>query len=113
MFESILLKVDELNGSLRQFYEELKSYIRTKGYEQSYQFGQREIRQALKVSRAQLQRNLNELLRLEYIQLAGGYANRGYQYKISYWDSHQALRAKVKKELQLQLDQLELLPIAS
>jgi DNA primase len=113
MFESILLKVDELNGSLRQFYEELKSYIRTKGYEQSYQFGQREIRQALKVSRAQLQRHLNELLRLEYIQMAGGYSNRGYQYKISYWDSHQVLRAKVKKELQLQLNQLESLPIAS
>jgi DNA primase len=108
MFESILLKVDELNGSLRQFYEELKSYIRTKGYEQSYQFGQREIRQALKVSRAQLQRHLNDLLRLEYIQLSGGYANKGYQYKISYWDSHQVLRAKVKKELQIQLSQLEL-----
>jgi DNA primase len=108
MFESILLKVDELNGSLRQFYEELKSYIRTKGYEQSYQFGQREIRQALKVSRAQLQRHLNDLLRLEYIQLSGGYANKGYQYKISYWDSHQVLRAKVKKELQMQLNQLEL-----
>jgi DNA primase len=108
MFESILLKVDELSGSLRQFYEELKSYIRTKGYEQSYQFGQREIRQALKVSRAQLQRHLNDLLRLEYIQLSGGYANKGYQYKISYWDSHQALRAKVKKELQMQLNQLEM-----
>jgi DNA primase len=108
MFESILLKVDELNGSLRQFYEELKSYIRTKGYEQSYQFGQREIRQALKISKTQLKRYLNDLMQLEYIQLSGGYANRGYQYKISYWDSHQVLRAKVKKELQMQLNQLEM-----
>jgi DNA primase len=108
MFESILLKVDELNGSLRQFYEELKSYIRTKGYEQSYQFGQREIRQTLKISKTQLQRYIYELQRLEYIQQAGGYGNRGYQYKIIYWDSHQALRAKVKKELQIQLNQLEL-----
>jgi DNA primase len=108
MFESILLKVDELSGSLRQFYEELKSYIRTKGYEQSYQFGQREIRQTLKISKTQLQRYIYELQRLEYIQQAGGYGNRGYQYKIIYWDSHQALRAKVKKELQIQLNQLEL-----
>ncbi len=31
MFESIILKIDELDGSLRQFYEDLKSYIIKQG----------------------------------------------------------------------------------
>jgi len=117
MFESIVLKVDELDGSLRQFYERLKAYIYTKaglpagqagGHHISYEFGQREIRQALHVSRAQLQRYINDLLQLEYIRQSGGHANRGFHYKVLHWDNIEALRAKVKRHLQGQLDQLEL-----
>jgi DNA primase len=110
LFESILLKVDELDGSLRQFYERLKLYIKTKGngHHESYEFGQREVRQALNVSKSQLHRYLNDLSQLEYIRQSGGHINRGFNYKILYWDNIQALRAKVKRHLQGQLDQLEL-----
>ena len=110
LFESILLKVDELDGSLRQFYERLKQYIKTKGndHHQSYEFGQREIRQALHVSKTQLHRYLNDLQQLEYIRQSGGHINRGFNYKVTYWDNIQALRSKVKRHLQGQLDQLEL-----
>src|SRR5690554_3678776 len=44
MFDSIFLKVDELDGSLRQFYEELKHHIKTKSNPEQYEFMQREIR---------------------------------------------------------------------
>ncbi|WP_289001061.1 CHC2 zinc finger domain-containing protein [uncultured Roseivirga sp.] len=110
MFDSIVLKIDELDGSLRLFYEQLKTYIKGKGnaYE-SYSFGQREIRQALNISKTQLHRYINDLLSLEYIQQTGGYANRGYQYKVNWWDDIGAIRAKVKRHLQGQLDQLEIL----
>lgn len=110
LFESILLKVDELDGSLRQFYERLKQYIKTKGnsHHESYEFGQREVRQALQVSKTQLHRYLHDLEQLEYIRQSGGYANRGFNYKVLYWDNIQALRSKVKRHLQGQLDQLEL-----
>ena len=49
MFESIVLKVDELDGSLRHFYEELKAYVKAKGGEhfETYNFGQSEVRHAL------------------------------------------------------------------
>lgn len=111
MFESILLKVDELDGSLRHFYEELKQYVQGKAadHADSYAFTQREVRQALRISKSQLQRFLYELRGLEYIQLVGGHLNKGYHYKITYWDSLQALRSKVKRHLQGQLDQLDLL----
>jgi DNA primase len=111
MFESILLKVDELDGSLRLFYENLKDYVEATGkdHHETYSFSQREIRQALNISKTQLQRYLRNLASLEYIQLSGGHINRGFKYKISYWDNIDKLRAKVKRHLQGQLDQLELL----
>jgi DNA primase len=107
LFESILLKVDELDGSLRQFYERLKAYVKTKGNDH-YEFGQREVRQVLHVSKSQLQRYLHDLEQLEYIRQSGGYSNKGFNYKVLYWDNIAALRAKVKRHLQGQLDQLEL-----
>lgn len=110
MFDSIVLKIDELDGSLRLFYEQLKTYIKGKGnaYE-SYSFGQREIRQALNISKTQLQRYIHDLLSLEYICQAGGHINKGYRYKIVYWDDVAKLKGKVKRHLQGQLDQLEIL----
>lgn len=49
MFDSTVLKIDKLGGSLRLFYEQLKTYIKENGEAyKSYSFGQREIRQALK-----------------------------------------------------------------
>jgi DNA primase len=113
MFESIVLKVDELDGSLRQFYERLKTYVKTKGngHHESYEFNQREIRHALHVSKTQLHRYLQDLISLEYICQAGGYANRGFNYKVMYWDNVAAMRSKVKRHLQGQLDQLELIAV--
>ena len=108
MFDSIILKVDELDGSLRQFYEKLKEYIRkvSKDRHSEYQFMQREIRQALSISKTQLYRYLNDLAELEYIQQSGGFANKGYKYKIVYWDDYKALRERIKKHLYEQLKRL-------
>lgn len=110
MFNSIILKIDELDGSLRLFYEKLKEYIKAKGGETytTYSFGQREIRQALRFSKSQLQRYINDLLSLEYLQLSGGHINKGFKYKVVYWDDIKALKNKVKRHLQGQLAQLEI-----
>ena len=40
MFESIILKVDELDGALRSFYEKLKSYVKKRG--NKYEFSRLE-----------------------------------------------------------------------
>jgi len=107
MFDSIILKIDELDGSLRQFYEDLKAYIIKQGEEyQNYQFTQREIRQALKISKTQIYRYFTDLINLEYITQTGGYANRGFSYKITYWDDIKALRDRIKSYLNNQLETL-------
>jgi DNA primase len=102
LFESIVLKVDELDGSLRQFFERLKKYVKNKESE----FTQREIRQELNISKTQLQRFSNSLLELEYIKYKGGFSNKGLKYVVDYWDNHQKLRAEIKNFLMLQIDQL-------
>lgn len=104
MFESIVLKVDELDGSLRLFYEQLKTYIQSKGRE--YEFTRREVRQLLGVSKTQQHSYFMRLEELEYLKQSGGYANRGLHYKIAHWDSYTALRAKIKDYLEGQLAQI-------
>lgn len=103
LFESIVLKVDELDGSLRQFFERLKKYAKNENQD----FLQREIRQEFGLSKTQVQRYINSLLELEYLKQTGGYANKGIKYKISYWDNHQKLRTEIKDFLLLQIEQLK------
>lgn len=104
MFDSIILKVDELDGSLRDFYEKLKKYVLAKGKE--YEFEQREIRQAFRMSKTQMHRNINSLLELEYIAKTYVSARNTFHYKIGYWDNMEALRNRIKDDLNKQLEKL-------
>jgi len=104
MFESIILKIDELDGSLRQFFERLKAYVLSFGNREQW-FILRDVRQGLHLSKTQLHRYISELLELEYLQQKG-HANRGFQYQIAYWDNIEAIRSKIKQELEKQIDNL-------
>lgn len=104
MFDSIILKVDELDGSLRSFYEKLKSYVLNKG--KDYEFTRLEIRQVLMISKTQQHSYLNQLVDLEYVQQVGGYANRGFKYKIHHWDNNEKLRSDIRTYLNKQLEKL-------
>jgi DNA-binding MarR family transcriptional regulator len=108
LFEAIILKVDDLNSSLRQFFDKLKEYIKQNGNGKlsEYQFTQREIRLALNLSKGTCFRHMEDLEQLEYIQKSGGYSNKGFKYKIVFWDDMEKIRAKIKDELNKQLEQL-------
>jgi DNA primase len=103
MFESILLKVDELDGALRQFYEKLKVFAEKQGKDQ--EFSRFEVRAATGVSKTQQHVYMSRLIGLEYIR-QNGFANRGYTYKIAYWDNMAAVRARIKDSLTQQLKAL-------
>lgn len=103
LFESIILKVDELDGSLRQFFERLKKHVKSENQE----FILREIRQEFNNSKTQIFRYIQTLLELEYIKQVGGFANKGIKYKISYWDNYQKLRAEIKDYLMNQIESLK------
>jgi len=104
LFESIVLKVDELDGSLRQFFEQLKAYVGEYGL--GYEFTRREIRHHFRISKTQMQRYMTRLLELEYVRQRG-FANRGYRYTVCYWDDNEALRQRLKDQFREQLDRLK------
>jgi ABC-type dipeptide/oligopeptide/nickel transport system ATPase component len=106
MFECIMLKMDELDGSLRQFFERLKDYIKTKNNDK-YSFTQREIREALHISKTQLFRFVNELYYMEYLQETRSSTNNGNTYQIKYWDNYKKVREDVKEFLQAQINELD------
>lgn len=102
LFESILLKVDELDGSLRQFFERLKAYLKNKEQE----FTQREIRQYMNMSKAQCSRFFNQLQAMEYITSKYSGNQRLICYQVDYWDNYAKVRASIKDNLTNQIDEL-------
>jgi DNA polymerase III delta prime subunit len=109
LFDAIILKVDDLDSSLRQFFDRMKVYIKAqaKGRLHEFQFTQRDVRLALNVSKSQCFRYMEDLELLEYVQKVGGYANRGFKYKIVFWDDIDGIRQRVKEQLTKQLQQLD------
>lgn len=104
-FSSIIIKVDELDKSTRQFFENLKAFVKSQKAGTSQKFTAREIRQGLNVSKTSAFRYMQLLQELEYIQAIEGSVNRGFKFMISYWDDMEKLKKKIKQELHKQLEQ--------
>jgi DNA primase len=103
LFESIVLKVDELDGSLRQFFEQVKKYVKKKS--ETYEFNRFELREVTHVGKTQQHHHLSRLVELEYLHKTG-FANRGFRYKIAHWDDMEATRGRIKTELLEQVESL-------
>jgi len=111
LFDAIMLKVDDLDSSLRQFFDRMKFFVRELAKqnhkpESETVFTQREIRLGLNASKSMCFRFMEDLELLEYVQKTGGYANRGFKYKIVYWDDMETVREKIKAKLHEQLEVL-------
>lgn len=100
LFESIVLKVDELDGSLRGFYEKLKKSFKGK------EFTRFEAMAATGFKKTHLQFYLNELLRFEYLKQKG-FANKGYKYQVNHNDNQQAVRQEIKAHFEKQIKALK------
>lgn len=100
LFESIILKIDELDGSLRQFFEKLKKAFKEEC------FTRFDAMEVTGFKKTQLQFYLNELVRLEYLKQIG-FANKGFKYKISYSDNIQKVRKDLKEAFTKQLEKLK------
>lgn len=98
LFDSIVLKVDELSSPTRQFYEELKSFLREKG-KLKKEFTQREIREGLRRGKTMVSKYINELLELEYIAKSSGSENRGVRYVLEEDSNLEKLKNQIKEGL--------------
>ena len=100
LFESIILKIDELDGSLRQFFEKLKKKFKTDD------FTRFEAMEATGFKKTQLQHYINQLVQLEYLKQYG-HGNKGYKYKIFHFDDIQSVRKKLKDHFTKQIQNLK------
>lgn len=105
-FSSIIIKVDELDKSSRQFFELLKGFVKNQTNGTTHRFTIREIRQELNISKTSTFKYIQLLQELEYIQAVEGSVNKGFKYVVSYWDNMEKLKAKIKTNLQKQLEEL-------
>jgi len=99
LFESIFLKIDELEGNQRTFYAQLQA---------SFGSGEFTRFQAMQVSglkKTQLQYHLNKLVELEYLRQYG-HSNKGYRYRIGYNDNMKKVRQDIKAYFNQQLEKL-------
>lgn len=102
-FSSIVIKVDELDKSTRQFFERLKGYVKSQTGGTTHRFCIREVRQDLNMSKTSANKYFQTLQELEYIQAVEGSVNKGFKYQVCYWDNMEKLKAKIKEDLNKQL----------
>ena len=112
LFEAIVLKVDELDGGVRQFYERLKGWAAEQpGGEASMgaevEFTQRDLRDALHVSRAQCSRYIARLVGAERVTSKYAGNLRRVCYRLSEPDDYQGMRRTIRESLAAQIDALE------
>ena len=84
----------------------MKNYVSQTEEGKKYSFTRREIRQQLRLSKTQQHRFMQDLVDLEYLQIKGGYSNKGLLYQVQFWDDNQGLRKTLQNELEKQLNQL-------
>lgn len=102
-FDSIWLKIDELEAPLRGFFEQLKEYVKKQSENTDYAFTQIEVRKALNIAPSTARRHFKSLIVLEYIALVSNNQKSGYQYSILHWDDILKQRTEIKSELLNQL----------
>jgi len=105
-FNSIFFKVDELDKSTRQFFEQLKGYVKSQANGTTHRFTAKEIRDALNVSKTTSFKKIEILQKLEHIRIAEGSANRGFKFMVAHWDNLEKMKAKIKDDLNKQLKAL-------
>lgn len=104
-FDSIYLKVDELPGGTRDFFEELKRAVTVGKIKNT--FTQREVRQLFHLNKTRLFRYFKSLMELEYLSINSGTSHKGYKYQISYWDDYIKTKENIKQNLLKQLKNIK------
>jgi energy-coupling factor transporter ATP-binding protein EcfA2 len=103
-FSSIILKVDDLDGSTRQFYDGLKACIEKGSIIKI--FTPKDLRSVMNLEKTRVFEQLKTLQEMEYVKIIGGSQNRGFQYQLTTWDYMQGKKEKIKANLHEQLNKL-------
>jgi DNA primase catalytic core len=101
----LLAKADELSGACRQFFENLKSWIRSNKKES---FFKNEIREAFRMNPSNLKYYLSQLHRYNYIKVVGGNRYKsGLEYEITNSEEYKQLQNKLTSALDAALNDIK------
>jgi|GEM_PF-1741023 DNA primase len=105
LFGALILNACELDVLTRKFYEQLKKYVKEKAVDkkEEYWFTMQELRRELGFSGSGSFRHITKLFKLDYLEREG-HANRGYRFRIVYWEDMDKLRKQVQDNLISQLE---------
>jgi len=94
--ETLLRKSDELSGELRNFFESLKIWLRTKGTEKENKtFYAKDERKAIRMHPMKLTRHLINLERRGLIKQLSCNRQNGYEYQVISWDDYEQLKSGI------------------
>lgn len=96
----LLRKADTLNGATRNYFEKLKTSIDPKE-----SFGNKEIREALRIKGTTLRRYHNQLLETGLLKISSGNKAMGYRYQITNPQDLQALQTAIDKTLETAINE--------
>ena len=92
--DTLLRKSDELNGQIRDFFENAKKLLRKKGKE-NQSFYAKEIRELFRMNPMRVNRYLNDLEMRGYIKQTGGNRKTGFEYEIIAWNEYELLKSSI------------------
>jgi hypothetical protein len=102
---SLFRRADELSTNARGFYVWLQKYLQSA---ETNQFTALDIRKIKRIHPRTLNRYLQELTLFNYIQITGGNKYReGYRYKITDFDSENALNNSIETALQATIEKIK------
>lgn len=87
----LLKKSDELNGTLREFFEDLKNLVQQRKTENK-SFYAKEVREYYRMNPMRVNRYLNDLEMRSYINRTGGNRKTGFEYEITNWKEYEQLK---------------------
>jgi len=90
--EVLLRKSDELNGTLRGFFESLKTWLKTNKAESFYA---KQVRERLRMHPVQVNRYLKELEQRSYLKQTSGNRKTGFEYTVNVWDDYEQLKSGI------------------
>ncbi len=87
--EVLLRKSDELNGSLRGFFENLKTWLKENKTETFYA---KPLRERFRMNPMRVNRHIRELDQRGYIKQLSGNRKTGFEYTVLVWDDYEVLK---------------------
>lgn len=86
----LLAKSDELPKAIRDFFEQLKSWVK-KGKKES--FYSREMQEHFRIYPMKINRHLRELESRSFIKRTGGNRKNGFEYEVNRWEDYHKLQS--------------------